>query len=191
MNIIKRFKAYLDNCRKYQAAKKTIHTLQVLELWINEDGTDVIPTLEERLYGGGIEHIRLIISTELVRFHSFNYTSANEDIINAFAVPSGRCIIIPECWDSWDKNVKAAMLFHEIGHIVNKHYIGAKSTMWITAKRHAHIALGVVQKEELEADNYAVSVIGRDTFIAGLTKFKSSLNAVQIKEVNRRIQAVS
>jgi hypothetical protein len=85
-------------------------------------------------------------------------------IPSGVAVPKLNCIILSDNFSEAHQDIQDALLYHEVGHVLLQHYSG-KSTEVAMTTRRALITVDEVINEELEADAYAVSIIGADRVI--------------------------
>jgi TPR repeat protein len=60
------------------------------------------------------------------------------------------------------QNVFEAMLMHEVGHMVNKHFDTEESSKEAMLKRSQYISMGKVDPKELDADRFAVEHCGKN-----------------------------
>ncbi len=107
-------------------------------------------------------------------------------------------IVLPDKEDYiwWPDVVKSFVFYHEIGHIKNGH-LDTMVTNGITTRngflnRSKLLYQGKVDKDEIEADAYAASVIGNKASIEALQWVKTQLIGGSSKrEIELRIKALS
>jgi len=71
-----------------------------------------------------------------------------------------RIIAVDKYFLEMSRIARATMLFHEVGHVIHKHYSGVRSF-----------------EDEIEADSYSVKMIGIDLFLIGLREWIKKVNS--------------
>ena len=81
-----------------------------------------------------------------------------------------------------DYNTQQWVLYHELGHIHHQHMArGNFKHKLYRIKRNIYTRLGLVVKEELEADSYAVKKLGKENALKGITKTIEMFNTKELK----------
>ncbi len=79
-----------------------------------------------------------------------------------------------------DENTQKFILYHELGHIYHGHN---KQSYEVNArnrrKRRLYAKFGLVPKEEIQADLYAVKMLGKENALKALNQ---SLKSLKVKE---------
>jgi Zn-dependent protease with chaperone function len=108
----------------------------------------------------------------LYRFCSKNFIQPITKMVGgAFAlVPQSVVVLSPALQLIYSHNTCLFIMWHEIGHIVNRHFNNLPwwKLLLIGFNRKRLISKGQVQKEEMEADEYAASKLGKEIVIEGL-----------------------
>ncbi len=95
------------------------------------------------------------------------------------------------------QNVFEAMLMHEVGHMVNKHFDIEKSSDEVMRERCNFILLGKVDPNELSADRFAVEHCGKNAVmqmldhLISIRKERNTVDgSIAIREMELRKKAI-
>jgi hypothetical protein len=110
----------------------------------------------------------------------------------AFAVTSANAIIVGEDFDLLSFPVKEFILAHELGHHKLAHVATTgKSPLQVSIERSLGAQVGKFADEEIEADRYAVSLIGKTMVMQGMEEVKLLMSDPLISiELDYRINKV-
>ena len=92
-------------------------------------------------------------------------------------------VYVDNRYRSMSASTQYAILCHEMGHRYHNH----TANKWYAVNRIKYIACGKVLNMELEADEYAASIIGTNAMISALQELGTYLHGIAKKEINLRI----
>ena len=99
---------------------------------------------------------------------------------SAIVFPENKLVVYDNTFRKLSQESKIAILAHELGHIKKNHKAGISYML----KRKAYVLIDKIMPMELEADRYAVSIVGKERFIEALTSVSTG------KEVRLRVKAI-
>jgi hypothetical protein len=135
--------------------------------------------------------IPIYVSSEWIRFLTRNYT---RPAIAAFCLrmlaDNKDVILVPDEFHQWSETLRQFILSHEYGHIQCSHNSFHRNFWFPQIKRLWNIIiLNKVMEDELEADNFAIMVCGKETVIQALRELQVMFGkGLAHKELDLRIQ---
>ena len=95
-----------------------------------------------------------------------------------------------QAWKKLPKEDQECMVAHEIGHREYQHYLGGG-----LMTRTVQLLSGLPPSDEIQADKYAVTIIGKERYLAFLKKKRNATPrnrnyALQLADYNHRIKAL-
>lgn len=133
------------------------------------------------------DSIVTIDDTDLyVSYNPYMHLFANRIGSIAIILPDTTDVFTDNQFRSMSQKTQYAVLCHEIGHIKNKH---APSVTYML-ERIVAIKKGKVLQMELEADEYAVSIVGKDAMIKALKELANYTHGLARKEMYLRIKYI-
>lgn len=95
-----------------------------------------------------------------------------------------------QAWKKLPREDQECMVAHEIGHREYQHYLGGG-----LATRTLQLLSGLPPEDEIQADRYAVSIVGKERYLDFLKKRRDATPrntnyALQLADYNHRIKAL-
>ena len=154
-----------------------------------EDDRHLIGKAIDRLAGYTIDPDETIVIDDTELHISYNpYLQLFTGSLGGIAViiNDSTEVITDAQYRNMSKNTQYAILCHEMGHRKNNH----TATLTYKLDRIKAILNGGVLPMELEADAYAVSIVGKKNMIMALVELAANLHGLSRKEVIYRIRAI-
>lgn len=171
-----------------------------------EDDRHLIGRAIDALTGDDVDYDDIIIIDDTELHVSYNpYMQLFTNSIGAIAIVMGTNVYTDVHFRNMSKSTQKAILAHEMGHYKCNHTPSITYTydrlihiltdrlihiLTYTYNRLIHILKGKVLPMELEADAYAVNVVGKENMIKALLELKQYLKGVSAKEIDLRIKAI-
>lgn len=152
-----------------------------------EDDIHLIINAIDAISGDNIDcdDIIMIDDTELhVSYNPYVHLFSNKLGSVALVIDGTNEVYVDNQYRNMSKDTQYAILCHELGHINNSH----KTSITYVFDRLKAVLNNEVLPMELEADAYAVSIIGKKRMIKALKELASHLHGFSRKEVLLRIK---
>lgn len=116
----------------------------------------------------------------------------------AFVNPETRICVVDYTFMKFPKDVQEFILYHEYGHLIHEHgqkgNVKTKIMDGLSYKitRPLYALTGKVHPWEIQADTYAVSMVGKNTAIEALNELikVNPFDFISNKEIKNRIKAI-
>jgi Zn-dependent peptidase ImmA (M78 family) len=143
-----------------------------------------VKTIKEQVEASNEIRYKIFYTSNIIEINNIKIRIFDEPLVlKASGFVFAACIIvndktldvyIDENYKKCSTNAKEFILYHEVGHLVNKNLNSSPM-------KRSFLGLFTVDKAELEADKYAADNIGIDNVIAALKELYTMINTGEIK----------